>query len=459
MHLALEVCWLRCSSPGAFCDVEAATRYLNPSLENLHSPESLPDYLPSRDVLLDAKDRKLPIFVHGDYDVDGVTSAALLSRFLENIGCAVTTHVPHRQREGYGIHSMAVDFAKEAGAEVFLTCDCGTAAIAQVEKAKGYGMRVVVTDHHEVGELLPNAEAVINPHRPDSKYPFSELSGVGVAFKLCLGLTRELGIAEQNYVRAFSDLAALGTIADVMPLIDENRIIARHGLAHLPQTKKLGLQALMRTIGMEPGSPVRSWDVGFRIGPRLNAAGRVDDARTSLDLLLTNDPAEAQRLAESVEANNKARREAQSKMIDEAQEMIESDPQGVRRFVVVGSPNWHPGVVGIVAGRLVERYNRPALVVGIDPASGFCKGSARSVQGFNLASAIHAFPDLMAGGGHAAAAGCSFAFENFEAVRDALDAYATDHISDEDLVPRFFADVEIDLGRTLDDWQWASSLR
>jgi single-stranded-DNA-specific exonuclease len=340
---------------------------------------------------------------------------------------------------------MAVDFAKEAGAEVFLTCDCGTAALAQVEKAKALGMRVVVTDHHEVGELLPNAEAVINPHRPDSKYPFSELSGVGVAFKLCLGLTRELGFAEEKYVRAFSDLAALGTIADVMPLIDENRIIARFGLNYLPQTKKLGLQALMRTIGMEPGTPVKSWDVGFRIGPRLNAAGRVDDARTSLDLLLTNDVAEAQRLAESVEANNKARREAQSKMIDEAQELIEADPRGLPHFIVVGSPTWHPGVVGIVAGRLVERYMRPALVLGIDLETGLCKGSARSVPGFNLANAIHAFPDLMSGGGHAAAAGCGFPYENLTAVSLALDGYARERISDEDLIPRYCADVEVDM--------------
>src|SRR5579862_9061871 len=270
-------------------DVEKARKFLKPTLDDLHDPSLLPDYLAGRDVLLDARDRKLPIFVHGDYDVDGVTSAALLTRYLQNVGCVVTTHVPHRQREGYGIHTMAVDYANSVGARVFLTCDCGTAAIAQVELAKSHGMRVVVTDHHEVGSTMPNAEAVINPHRADSTYPFADLSGVGVAFKLCLGLTRELGMPEAGYTRAFADLAALGTIADVMPLIDENRIIAGYGLSVLPETKKLGLQALMRQIGLAPGAPVRSWDVGFRIGPRLNAAGRVDDARTALDLLLTTD--------------------------------------------------------------------------------------------------------------------------------------------------------------------------
>ncbi|MHB8636323.1 MAG: single-stranded-DNA-specific exonuclease RecJ, partial [Fimbriimonadaceae bacterium] len=323
--------------------------------------------------------------------------------------------------------------------------------LAQVQLAKSHGMRVVVTDHHEVGASLPNAEAVINPHRPDSTYPFTDLSGVGVAFKLCLGLTRELGIAEAGYVRAFVDLAALGTIADVMPLVGENRILASFGLSVLPVTKKLGLQALMRQIGMAPGTPVRSWDVGFRIGPRLNAAGRVDDARTSLDLLLTTDDAVAQRLAEAVDTNNQARRDTQQKILDEAQAMIESEPSGIPMFVVVASAGWHPGVVGIVAGRLAERYNRPTIVAGIDPETGLCKGSARSVFGFNLAEAIHAFPDLMQGGGHAAAAGCSFAFDQLTAVREALAGYARARITDEDLVPHIVADIEVSLDElTLD---------
>jgi len=426
-------------------DPAEASRFLKPEIENLHDPRLLPDYDRARDVLLDARDRKLSIFVHGDYDVDGVTSAALFTRYLQNIGCEVTTHVPHRQREGYGIHMMAVEYAKEAGAEVFLTCDCGTAAIAQVELARSHGMRVVVTDHHEVGETLPNAEAVINPHRRDSAYPFAELSGVGVAFKLGLGLTRELGMPEGGYTRAFADLAALGTIADVMPLVDENRIIARFGLGVLPTTRKLGLQALMRKIGIDPGARVRSWDVGFRIGPRLNAAGRVDDARTSLDLLLTTDPEVAYRLAETVDANNQARRDAQQRILDEADAMILADPRGLPMFIVVAAEGWHPGIVGIVAGRIAERYRRPTIVAGIDAESGMCRGSARSVIGFNLAEAIHAFPDLMQGGGHAVAAGCSFAMDQLPAVQEALDGYARARISEEDLVPQVTADLDVEL--------------
>jgi single-stranded-DNA-specific exonuclease len=201
----------------------------------------------------------------------------------------------------------------------------------------------------------------------------------------------------------------------------------------------------MRQIGMAPGAAVRSWDVGFRIGPRLNAAGRVDDARTSLDLLLTTDIAVAQRLAEAVDANNQARRETQLRILEEAERMIEADPDGIPMFLVVASEGWHSGIVGIVAGRLAECYNRPTLVAGIDPESGLCKGSARSVFGFNLAEAIHAFPDLMQGGGHAAAAGCSFAVDQLPAVREALAGYARAHLTDEDLVPHIVADLAVEL--------------
>lgn len=229
-----------------FHEPAAADRFLNPRLDQLHDPRKLPDYEAAKNAILGAKERDELIFVHGDYDVDGVTSAAIFHRFLSRIGCRVHTHVPHRMREGYGIHLSAVEEAKTLGAKLFLTCDCGVGAHEQVEAAKEAGMAVVVTDHHSVGAELPAAEAVINPHRIDSVYPFSELSGAGVVFKLCEGLSREIGLDVANYHRAYLDLAALGTIADVMPLEDENRIIARFGLERLTETKKVGLRALMR---------------------------------------------------------------------------------------------------------------------------------------------------------------------------------------------------------------------
>jgi len=256
-------------------DPAEALKFINPRLEDLFDPRLLPDYEPAVAAILGARERKELIYVHGDYDVDGVTSAALFSRFLKAIGCEVHTHVPHRMREGYGIHISAIAEAKDVGAKLFLTCDCGVGAHAQVEMANEAGIKVVVTDHHSIGGELPRAAAIVNPHRADSKYPFLDLSGAGVVFKLCDGIARELGHAPEIFYRAFLDLAVLGTIAVVMPLVSENRIIAKHGLERLAQTKKVGLQALMREAGLtdESRRSLRAYHVGFVIGPRLDPSG------------------------------------------------------------------------------------------------------------------------------------------------------------------------------------------
>ncbi|AIE83427.1 single-stranded-DNA-specific exonuclease RecJ [Fimbriimonas ginsengisoli] len=427
-------------------DPAAAYKFLNPSLDDLHDPRKLPDYELAKDAILGAKERKELIFVHGDYDVDGVTSAALLNRFLTRIGCQVQTHVPHRMREGYGIHRSAVEAARVAGAKLFLTCDCGIAAHEQVKIAREAGMSVVVTDHHTVGEL-PDANAVINPHRLDSEYPFDELSGAGVVFRLCDGLSRELGIDLAGYYRAFLDLAALGTIADVMPLVDENRIIARFGLQRLSETKKVGIQALMREakIILDPGKSLRSYHVGFVLGPRLNAAGRLDDADLALQLLIENDEVKAANLARTIERVNSDRRTEQQRIVDEATEMVIANGWHQRNVIVVGNDSWHSGIVGIVAGRLVDQFHRPTFVVTIDRNSGICKGSARTIPNFNLAEAIHAHPELfLSGGGHAAAAGCSFHFDDFEKVADTLHLYAGKMLTPDDFLPTVRIDVEVD---------------
>jgi single-stranded-DNA-specific exonuclease len=431
------------------CDPAEAEKFLNPSLDDLHPPDALPDYAKAKEAILGARERKDLIFVHGDYDVDGVTSAALLNRFLTKIGCEVHTHVPHRMREGYGIHRSAVEAAKALGARLFLTCDCGVSAHEQVEIAKEAGMRVVVTDHHTVGSTLPDADAVVNPHRLDSTYPFPEISGAGVAFKLCLGLTDELGIDRANYFRAYLDLAALGTIADVMPLRDENRIIARHGLARLAETKKVGLLALMREakLTLEAGKPLRSYHVGYVLGPRLNAAGRLDDADLALQLLIENDGAKAADYARRIEEVNAERKAEQLRIIDEATEMVLSKGGHERNVILVGKPGWHSGIVGIVAGRLVDTFHRPCFVVTIDAKNGICKGSARTIPNFHLADAIRAHPDLfLSGGGHAMAAGCSFRFEDFDRVADALHTYAGTVLTPEDMVPTVYADMEVEAG-------------
>jgi single-stranded-DNA-specific exonuclease len=422
-------------------DPAAAYAFLNPSLDDLHAPHLLPDYLAAKKIILGAKERGDLIYIHGDYDVDGVTSAALLTRFLTKIGCKVKVHVPHRMKEGYGIHMSAVDEAHEEGAKVFLTCDCGASALEQIARAKSYGMTVLVTDHHTVGETLPDADALINCHRQDSTYPFQDLSGAGVVFKFCAGLTQELGHPVQHYYRAYLDLAALGTIADVMPLLGENRIIARHGLAALSSTQKPGLAALKREAKV--CDKVTSYTVGFQLGPRLNAAGRVDDAALALQLLLTTEQTEADRLAAQIEQINTARREEQNRIIEEAVEQVLADNKHEKNVIVVAKEGWHAGVIGIVAGRLVEQFRRPTFVFAIDPETRVHKGSARSIPKFHLADAIRANLH-MSGGGHAMAAGCSLEGLHVDAAFNELEIYAAERLSPEDFEIATVADFEVE---------------
>ena len=303
-------------------------------------------------------------------------------------------------------------------------------------------MRVVVTDHHTVGGSIPEAHAVVNPHRSDSEYPFAELSGAGVVFKLCDGIAGELGMPQEKYRQAFADLAALGTIADVMPLVDENRVIAKFGLQRLTETNKVGIQALK--VNAKIAGPVRSYDVGFRLGPRINAVGRIDDAALALRLMLETDFASAKEIADQIEVHNVDRRDAQQKMVDEAIQMVEDRSLQDRYVIVVASREWHAGIVGLVAGRLVERYHRPTFCLIIDEEHGLCKGSARSIPTFSVVDAIRAFPDLINGGGHLMAAGCSFAFSEYDRVCDLLDGYARERLTPDDLVVSMQADLEVD---------------
>ncbi|CAN5433455.1 single-stranded-DNA-specific exonuclease RecJ [soil metagenome] len=427
-----------------FTDPNEADRFLNPSLDHLHDPRTLPDYEAARDAILGARERNEKIYVHGDYDVDGVTSSAIFGRFLKAAGCDVHVHVPHRMKEGYGIHLNAVREAQELGTKLFLTCDCGGTAHEQVEAAREAGMAVVVTDHHTLDAALPNARAVVNPHRADSLYPFTELSGAGVAFKVCAGLCRELELPLGKFYDHYLDLAALGTIADVMPLCGENRVIAKFGLRALAATKKAGLLALMKVAGVEPDKGVTAYHVGFQLGPRLNAAGRIDDAALASRLLLTKDPDEAQALAEEVDAINIDRRMRQELIVQQAIALAETSGATLQNVIMVASEEWHAGIVGIVAGKLAERFHRPTFVLTVNPNTGMCKGSGRSIKTFDLASTIRAFPELVSGGGHAAAAGCSFPYEKFADVRQAFHDFAGTILTPEDLEPTLGVDLEVE---------------
>ncbi len=423
-----------------YADPKAARKFLNPSLTDLHDPTLLPDFQPALAEILKAKESGELIFIHGDYDVDGMTSAALLSRFLRRIGCNVMTHVPHRIKEGYGINVIAVERAREAGAKLFLTCDCGSGAIEQIKLAKSYGMRVVVTDHHELHDEFPDAEAFINPHRTGHNYPFKALSGVGVAFKFCQGVAAACGISVDAYYRAYLDLVTLGTVADVMPLVGENRILVAHGCARILESKKPGLQALLRYVDLRYGVTART--IGFQLGPRLNAAGRIDDAALSLELLLSEDAVESDQIAAKLEAINIARRAEQDRIIEEAKERVESEGLSKASAIVMGSDTWHPGIIGLVAGRLAEAYHRPAFVMTYG-ADGKAKGSARTIPGYHLADALKRVTGLLeTHGGHELAAGFSAKRENVEAFRLAMQDDARTHIPVEALTRKLYADAE-----------------
>ncbi len=431
---------------------EKMDAFMRPDLNRLHPPELLPDFEAGLSEILGARERGDTIFIHGDYDVDGVTSAALLTRFLRSIGAQVEVFVPHRIKDGYGIHRNAISQAKEKGAKLFLTCDCGISAHESVALAREAGMRVVITDHHEVGAELPQAHAVINPQRHDSHYPFSDLAGVGVAFKFCAGITRALEMPLDRYYRAFLDLVTLGTVADVMPLVDENRIIVAHGLAAIQNSQKHGIRALIaKAFAQKPllAGQLTARHVGFQLGPRLNAAGRMDDAALSLELLLSKDEAEANELAQVLESHNTQRRSDQDAMLEAALEAVKHLGQE-DEYALVLAGQWHPGLIGIVAGRLAEQYHRPVFLMGV--GADIAKGSARSIPGYHLADALNRVHDiLLTHGGHEQAAGFSVSPERILDLQKALLADAREHIHPEMMLPTRVIDAEVaGLETTLD---------
>lgn len=422
---------------------ELAHEYLYPSLDSLGDPKLLPDYQGAVDEILGAKERGDLIFIHGDYDVDGVTSTSIFQRFLKIIGCNVHAHVPHRMKEGYGIHHSAVVKAHEAGAKLLLTCDCGISAHDRIEAAIEMGMKVVVTDHHEVGEELPKAQAVINPHRLDSKYPYQHLCGAGVVFRLCEGIAHQLNMPVDKYRKNFIDLAVLGTVADCMPLDGENRAIVKCGLPFLTETQKKGLQALIEVSGLKDVGQITSRHVGFQLGPRLNATGRIDDSSHALQLLLSKDIEESYQLAQMIDSINTERRERQNLLIAQALDSLKDKDLSDVYAIVIASEEWHPGIIGLAASRLVETYHRPSYVMSVDPSADLIKGSARSIPGFSVGDSIRALSHILSGGGHAAAAGFSSKVERLGEIIEGLEAYAASHLTKEDLIPQIEVDAEI----------------
>jgi single-stranded-DNA-specific exonuclease len=415
----------------------------------LPEAERLPDMAAALARIEEAIESGEPILVHGDYDVDGITSAALLQRGLGRLGAQVEAFVPHRTRDGYDLGPAGLQRARGMGARLIITTDCGMTAMEAIEEAGHEGIDVVVTDHHRPGLRLPPAVAVVNPHRADSEYRFTGLTGVGVAFKLLAGLYGRAGRSEGELNRDL-DLVAIGTIADRGPLVAENRALVRAGLRVLARSRNVGLRSLMDLARVTPhGGRVQAEDVGFRLAPRLNAAGRIGAAEDALRLLITDESTEAEELAWTLENHNRRRRSTDRQVLEEAEKELLSrfDPEK-DRAIVLWSDGWHPGVIGIVASKLAERLGRPTVLISLEGDSG--RGSARSAGGVNLVEVLDACADLLDRyGGHRDAAG-------FDIQRSRLEEFAALFVAtvgriEQDDGASIDLDLEIDLELTVQD--------
>jgi single-stranded-DNA-specific exonuclease len=427
-------------------DVPDATAFLRPRMDRLRDPTRLAGMEQAVERVQRAIAAGETILVHGDYDVDGMCSAALLTRVLRGFGARVMPFVPHRMTDGYDLGHAGVRAAAAAGAGLILTADCGIVAHDAVAQAAAAGIDVVVTDHHTPGSTLPDAVAVVNPNRPDCGYGETGLAGVGVAFKLCQALARARSEDEQA-LWYHLDLVALATVADLAPLKGENRILTHFGLRVLRQSRSAGVRALLRVAGLADAESITAGQVGHVLAPRLNALGRLGAAERGLALLLEDDDAAADRLAHDSDEENRRRQSLDRFTLDEALRELErsGDPAAHHGVVIAGS-GWHPGVIGIVASRVVERIHRPTVLLAVDAATGMARGSARSVTGVDLYAAVKRCGHLLERfGGHAQAAGMDIRIERIDAFRDAFAEAVAAVMKPDALVPVVSYDVEAPL--------------
>jgi len=425
-------------------DADAAGRFLRPSLDHLHDPMRLAGMRDAVERLLTAVARGERIAVHGDYDVDGITATVIVRRTLELLGGEVVHFVPDRIRDGYGLNTPAIERLHAEGARVVVSVDCGIRGAEAARRARDLGVDLIITDHHEPDDELPPALAVVNPKRRDCSYPDKNLAGVGVALKLVQALTARAG--RGNWLPAFVKIAAIGTLADVVPLTGENRVIAKLGLEALSNgPHKAGLRALIESAGLA-GKPIDSYHVSFMLAPRVNAAGRMSSPDIAMRLLLAADDGmleEARGLAAQLNAENERRQQEERAILAEARKVVETDPDvGARAALVVAGDGWHRGVIGIVASRLVDAFHRPAVVISIDGDT--AHGSCRSIPGFDMLEALTACAEhLDQFGGHRAAAGLTMGRARIRAFRDALTRWADDRLGPDDLRPRLRIDGQL----------------
>ncbi|HET7275289.1 MAG TPA: single-stranded-DNA-specific exonuclease RecJ [Longimicrobiaceae bacterium] len=423
---------------------EAARSFLRPHPDQIHSPALLAGIADAVSRLRAAIDARETILVHGDYDVDGICATALYVRVLRSFGARAHPFVPNRLIDGYDLSEAGIRAAATVGASLILTGDCGIVAHDAVDMARAAGVDVIVTDHHTPGATLPSAVAVVNPNRPDCRYPNKGLAGVGVAYKLCCALATELGFGADR-IACYLDLVALATVADLAPLTAENRVLVRWGLKVLARTPNPGLRALLRTTGLADKPEISAGQVGFVLAPRLNAVGRMGDAARGVQLLLTDDDREAGQIAAVLEDENKWRRAVDTETLRDAMKQVELEFDPDRdRGVVLAAEGWHPGVIGIVASRVVEQIYRPTVMIAVGNGEG--KGSGRSISGFHLYDAMHECKQYLTRfGGHRAAAGCSIDPRNIDGFRDAFNAQAKSLLTDDMLIPEVRIDLEVRL--------------
>ena len=424
-----------------FESVEAVRTFLHPKLGNLEDPFLLPDMAVAVDRILEAIDKREKILLYGDYDVDGVTSVTLLHRILLEFGADVRSYLPNRLKNGYGLSEKGMEESfRTEKPDLLITLDCGTSSVKEVEKAKKMDVDVIIIDHHECGIELPSCLALVNPKRGSN---FEYLCTVGIAFKVAHALLkkrRDTSIQLKEYL----DLVALGTVADVVPLIKENRLLVIKGLAQASQSKWPGLRALQKISGLS--GALQASDISFKIAPRINAAGRLESAEIALDLLMSSNEIEVDLLVSQLEKLNVQRRLLADEVYNQAEAVVAAAFDGTQhRAIVVGGRNWHPGLIGIVAAKLVQKYHCPAVVIGFDE-NGVGKGSARSIDGFSLVEALrHCDGFLVKHGGHHMAAGVSLLETRMKEFQQAFQSYAEKVLLEETAVPTVAPDVQIQL--------------
>lgn len=402
---------------------EEILNFLNPDINKIYDPYLMLDMDIAVDRVIKAINNKEKILIYGDYDVDGITSITVIKKFIETLGNIPLTYLPNRLDEGYGLNKPAIDEIAKMNVDLMITVDCGISAIEEVDYIKSKGFDVIITDHHECGEILPNAVAIINPKREGSPYPFKQLAGVGVAFKFIQAISMKLGLDRKAYLK-YLDIVCVGTIADIVPLINENRIIAKNGLELLKITKNVGIKALLKQCGF---NHIDSSVISFGLSPRINACGRIGNPQKALDLFLTEDVNEAKKLAEELNNANIQRQNIEKKIFENAKKIIEENNYQNDSIIVLGHDDWHHGVIGIVASKIVELYYKPCILVCFEGEKG--KASGRGIAGFDLFSAISNFGNLLEKyGGHEMAVGLSINRENFDEFRKKLIEYCNNNM-------------------------------